>query len=104
MQFPLFPNFPLFRDFLYQFLTVHKAGIEKLRAGVKLADVYKTVKDHLAASKFPKLADKLGKSIGFAMGIDFRESALLIATKNTQSAKKGIFYLCLIKRFETCFV
>ena len=25
------------------------------------------------------------------MGIDFRESALLIATKNTQSAKKGLY-------------
>ena len=52
--------------------------------------VYQAVKNNLAASKFPKLADKLGKSIGFAMGIDFRESSLLVATKSTQSAKKGI--------------
>ena len=86
-------------------LEAHEAGIDKLRAGVKLADgkklfsdnfykrfsVYQAVKDNLAASKFPKLADKLGKSIGFAMGIDFRESSLLVATKSTQSAKKGIF-------------
>ena len=73
-------------------LDAHEAGIDALRAGVKLADVYKTVKDHLAASKQPKLAEKLGKSIGFAMGIDFRESALLIATKSTQVAKKGMIF------------
>ena len=39
------------------------------------------------------LAEKLGKSIGFAMGVDFRQSALLIiATKSTQVAKKGMIF------------
>ena len=47
------------------------------------------------------LAEKLGKSIGFAMGIDFRQSALLIATKSTQVAKKGMIFLTSTARVST---
>ena len=76
-------------------LEAQEAGIAKIRAGVKLSDVYRTVRQKLAESKFPNLADKLGKNIGFGMGIDFRESALLIGAKNDQIAKKGNVYSCL---------
>jgi len=70
-------------------LEAQEAGIDKLRAGVKLSEVYKTVRQKLSDSKFGYLAEKLGKNIGFGMGIDFRESALLIGGKNDQQAKKG---------------
>ena len=53
----------------------------KLAAGTKLSTVYNSVKEFLSKSKYPSLGDKLTKSIGFAMGIDFRESSLLISPK-----------------------
>ena len=53
----------------------------KLTAGTKLSTVYNSVKEFLSKSKYPSLGDKLTKSIGFAMGIDFRESSLLISPK-----------------------
>ena len=37
------------------------------------------------------MAEKLGKNIGFSMGIDFRESALVLNAKNETVAKKGKF-------------
>ena len=53
----------------------------QLTAGTKLSTVYNSVKEFLSKSKYPTLGDKLTKSIGFAMGIDFRESSLLISPK-----------------------
>ena len=43
-------------------------------------------------SKFPFLAEKLTKSIGFAMGIDFREPSLLISPKTEEEARKGMIF------------
>ena len=55
---------------------------------VKLSEVYDTavkfVKD-----KRPELVEKLTKNMGFGMGIEFREAALLITNKTNVRAKKG---------------
>ena len=83
------------RDVYTTILEAQEAGIDALRSGVKLNSVYQKVRSKLSESKFPQLAEKLGKNIGFGMGIDFRESALLIGAKNDQVAKKGIFSIFL---------
>ena len=36
-----------------------------------------------------ELVDKMTKSIGFAMGIEFREGSLLLSGKNNLRIKKG---------------
>ena len=65
-------------------MTTHKVDI----SDVKLSEVYDTavkfVKD-----KRPELVEKLTKNIGFGMGIEFREAALLITNKTNVRAKKG---------------
>ncbi|KAL1441416.1 hypothetical protein MTO96_001056 [Rhipicephalus appendiculatus] len=65
--------------------------LEKLRDGVKLCDVFAAVmarvnKDH------KELADKMTKNVGFATGIEFRESSLVIQSKTTAVARKGMVF------------
>lgn len=73
----------------YEFLLeLFEKLIQKLKDGVKLCDVYDEVYKHVK-DKRPDLADKLTKAVGFGMGIEFRESALLIGPKTTITAKKG---------------
>ena len=55
--------------------------MEKMTPGTKLSELYEAAKSFLKKSKNPELADKLGKNIGFGMGIVFRESALVISPK-----------------------
>ncbi|XP_069961297.1 FACT complex subunit spt16-like isoform X1 [Cherax quadricarinatus] len=62
--------------------------INTLKAGIKLCDIYEEVYK-LLKNKNPSLTDKLTKAVGFGMGIEFRESALLIGPKTTTTAKKG---------------
>ncbi|XP_077504278.1 SPT16 homolog, facilitates chromatin remodeling subunit dre4 isoform X1 [Amblyomma americanum] len=78
---------------LYDFLLQleEEVVLEKLRDGVKLCDVFAAVmarvnKDH------KELADKMTKNVGFATGIEFRESSLVIQSKNTAVARKGMVF------------
>lgn len=65
--------------------------MKKLTAGTKLNEVYehgvKFVKDGR-----PELFDHLTKNFGFAMGIEFRESSLLLGPKTHIVAKKGMVF------------
>ncbi|XP_064111889.1 FACT complex subunit spt16-like isoform X4 [Macrobrachium nipponense] len=73
----------------YEFLLeLFEKLIQKLKAGVKLCDVYEEIYNHVK-EKRSDMADKLTKAVGFGMGIEFRESALLIGPKTTVVAKKG---------------
>lgn len=77
---------------LYDFLiTALDEVINKLQDGVKLCDVYKVAQD-MVEKKYPDLLDKMTKNIGFAMGLEFRESSLLIAPKVTAVARKGMVF------------
>ncbi|XP_071546474.1 FACT complex subunit spt16-like [Panulirus ornatus] len=69
-------------------LELFEKLVNTLKVGVKLCDVYEEVYK-LVKSKDPKLADRLTKAVGFGMGIEFRESALLIGPKTSAVAKKG---------------
>lgn len=60
-------------------------------AGVKLSEVYDTGYGYVKKEK-PHLTENLTKSFGFAMGIEFRESSLLIAPKTNALIKKGMVF------------
>lgn len=73
----------------YDFLVlVEEEIIKALVAGAKLSDVYESVLSFVKKER-PELVDKLTKSFGFAMGIEFRESSMTIAPKTSLVAKKG---------------
>ncbi|XP_015778637.1 PREDICTED: FACT complex subunit SPT16-like [Acropora digitifera] len=65
--------------------------LDKLRHGVKLCDVYNAALEHVAKQK-PKLQPNFVKNVGFGMGIEFREGSLLITSRNTHVAKRGMVF------------
>lgn len=65
--------------------------LKKLTAGTKLCDVYEAVVKYVKDQK-PKMIDHLTKNFGFAIGIEFRESSLLIGPKSTAVVKKGMVF------------
>ena len=72
-------------------VSLEELIIDKLRAGTKLSDVYKAAMDNVKKEK-PELADKLNKNFGFAMGIEFREGALVIGPNCDLKLKKGMVF------------
>lgn len=65
--------------------------LDKLRHGVKLCDVYNAALEHVGKQK-ADLQNSFVKNVGFGMGIEFREGSLLISSKNTHVAKKGMVF------------
>ena len=51
-----------------------------MKAGAQLGSVYMAIKAHVA-EKRPELSTKLPKSLGFVMGIEYKESALSLTEK-----------------------
>lgn len=76
----------------YEFLlSVQESLLNNLRPGVKLSDLYQQAIDMVA--KYDKrLLDKFTKNCGFAMGIEFRESSLVIAPKSNATVRKGMVF------------
>lgn len=62
-----------------------------MTAGTKLSEVYESTVQFVKNER-PKLVDNLTKNFGFAMGIEFRESSLLIGPKTSAVAKKGMVF------------
>lgn len=56
--------------------------------GTKLSEVYEGIVSFVKKQR-SDLENKMTKSFGFAMGIEFREGSLLISAKTTAKAKKG---------------
>lgn len=76
----------------YNFLlNVEEEVMKKLQNGVKLSDVYETGYQYIKKEK-PELIEHLTKNFGFAMGIEFKESSLMIGPKTTAVAKKGMIF------------
>uniref|UniRef100_A0A8D8ZS31 FACT complex subunit n=1 Tax=Cacopsylla melanoneura TaxID=428564 RepID=A0A8D8ZS31_9HEMI len=65
--------------------------LQALKPGAKLCDVYNAGLK-FATEKKPKLIDQLTKNFGFATGIEFRESSLVIAPKTMAQVKKNQVY------------
>ncbi|EFA04061.1 FACT complex subunit spt16 [Tribolium castaneum] len=76
----------------YNFLvTLEEEVLKKLQAGTKLSEVYEAGYNFVKKEK-PELADNLTKNFGFATGIEFKESSLMIGPKTTLPAKKGMVF------------
>lgn len=65
--------------------------MKKLVAGVKICDVFETGSKYVKSER-PDLVDHLTKNFGFAMGIEFRESSLLLGPRTNSLAKKGMVF------------
>lgn len=72
-------------------LQAEEELLKQLTTGNKLSDVYESVITFTKKEK-PHLLDHLTKNFGFAMGIEFRESSLLIGPKTTAVLKKGMVF------------
>ncbi|CAB0035722.1 unnamed protein product [Trichogramma brassicae] len=76
----------------YNFLIqVEEEILKKLVAGVKLSEVYEAGVKFVKEEK-PKMIEHLTKNFGFGMGIEFRESSLLLGPKTIATAKKGMVF------------
>ncbi|KAJ8968567.1 hypothetical protein NQ314_002231 [Rhamnusium bicolor] len=76
----------------YNFLiNVEEEVMKKLQAGVKISEVYETGFSFIKKEK-PHLLEHVTKNFGFAMGIEFKESSLMIGPKITTVAKKGMVF------------
>lgn len=76
----------------YNFLlNVEEEVMKKLQNGVKLSAVYDTGYEYIKKEK-PALLEHLTKNFGFPMGIEFKESSLMIGPKTNALAKKGMVF------------
>ncbi|KAJ0180339.1 hypothetical protein K1T71_003743 [Dendrolimus kikuchii] len=76
----------------YNFLlNLEEEVMKSLVAGAKLSAVYEAGMA-LAKKEKPSLVDNLTKNFGFATGIEFRESSIVIGPKTSIVAKKGMVF------------
>ena len=64
---------------------------KQLVPGAKVSEVYEKVVSFVKKEK-PELVDKLTKSFGFIMGIEFREGSILIGPKCNATVTKGMTF------------
>ncbi|XP_065828141.1 FACT complex subunit SPT16-like [Oscarella lobularis] len=77
---------------IYVFLVeLEEYLLEKLVPGAKLAGIYEAVLDRIK-TKRPELETHLISTIGFAMGIEFREGSLMINAKSKATAQAGMVF------------
>lgn len=77
---------------LYEFLLeVQEAVLDRLRADVRLADVYKAAVEKVEQYD-KRLLEKFTPTVGFGMGIEFRESLFVLAPKSKQVARKNMIF------------
>lgn len=72
-------------------LELQDACLQAMQPGKALKDVYQAAVDFLD-DKHPDLVAHLPKTLGFAMGLDFRDSNFLISPKGTAAIKKGMVF------------
>lgn len=81
-------------------LELQEACIEVMKPGNELREVYKTAVQFLRSKPHLEyLINHLPKNLGFCTGLDFRESPLLLTSKNVATFKKGMVF-CLILSFH----
>ena len=74
-----------------QLLAMYSVCLEKMIVGNELKDVYLAAKAHLTA-KAPALVASLPKTLGFAMGLEFRDSSLVLNDKATAKFVHGMVF------------
>merc|ERR1712142_944986 len=77
-------------------LEVFDILTNKLQDGVKLSTVYEELASHVK-SKRSDLVEKFSKGAGFGMGIEFRESSMVIGPKTTLKAVKNMHFSLVIQ-------
>ncbi|CAD6206216.1 GSCOCG00010021001-RA-CDS [Cotesia congregata] len=76
----------------YNFLLALQEEImKKMTPSTKISAVYETGLAYVKQEK-PNMLDHLTKNFGFAMGIEFRESSLMIGPKTHALLKKGMVF------------
>ncbi|EEB10631.1 FACT complex subunit SPT16, putative [Pediculus humanus corporis] len=76
----------------YEFLVeLEEELVKNLKAGTKICDVYESGVAFVKSKKSDLLGG-MNKNFGFGMGIEFRESSLLISPKTTTVLKKGMVF------------
>lgn len=76
----------------YNFLVNMEEELLKIMIpGKKLSDVYEFGVSY-AKKEQPNLVDKITKTFGFAMGLEFRDNSLVIGPKCTAILKKGMIF------------
>mmetsp|Transcript_9143 Transcript_9143/g.18125 ORF Transcript_9143/g.18125 Transcript_9143/m.18125 type:complete len:1098 (-) Transcript_9143:56-3349(-) len=80
-------------------LEVQEACLEAMRPGNPLKAAYKAAVNYLKKNGHEKLIEKLPKNLGFAQGLDFRDSTLLLSPKNSVVFRKGMVF-CLAVGFQ----
>lgn len=72
-------------------LNLEEELLKKLVPGVKLNEVYEGGMEFAKKEK-PELVENMVKTFGFAMGIEFRESSLIIGPKCNAVVKKNMVF------------
>lgn len=80
-------------------LEMQEACIDAMRPGNTLKAVYKAAVKHLVDNGRDDLVTKLPKNLGFAQGLDFRDTSLTLSAKNTVTFRKGMVF-CLALGFQ----
>lgn len=76
-------------------LNLEEEILKKLIPGVKLSEVFEAAMDFAKKEK-PDLLDRLVKTFGFAIGIEFRESSMIIGPKCSAVVRKNmVFNVCV---------
>ena len=73
-------------------LEVQEACLAAMQPGNPLKSVYKAAVSYLKKNGHEDLIDKLPKNLGFAQGLDFRDSTLLLSPKNSVTLRKGMVF------------
>lgn len=79
-------------------LALQKKVLESITHGTKASQVYQTAVDFIQ-SKNPSLASYFLKNVGWGIGIEFRDTLLLLNAKNDRVLKKGMS-VCLSLGFQ----
>ena len=72
-------------------LSLIDACLEKMIAGNEIKDVYLNAKSFLT-KKDPKMLSHLPKSLGFAIGLEFRDSLLVLNDKNDNKFTENMIF------------
>jgi nucleosome binding factor SPN SPT16 subunit len=80
-------------------LEVQEVCFKAMQVGQQLKAVYKAAVNYLQENGHQNLIPKLPKSLGFAQGLDFKDSTLNLSAKNGVTFKKGMVF-CLTLGFQ----
>jgi nucleosome binding factor SPN SPT16 subunit len=80
-------------------LEMQEACLKAMQPGNQLKSVYKAAVEYLRENDHEDLVSKLPKNLGFAQGIDFRDSTLTLSAKNNVPFRAGMVF-CLAVGFQ----